>query len=89
MSECDKWDMERGDTEPVTAFVFMLYWASCGRAKCVLLSRTAKQNKHHESSPWTARGLSLCLTGRGVNVASTGKEQAPLSARLRHRPVPL
>jgi len=51
MSERDVYDTERGDTEPVTAFVFMLYWAGCGWAKCVLLSRTAKQNKHHESSP--------------------------------------
>jgi hypothetical protein len=31
-------------------------------------SRTAKQNKHHEHSPCTARGLNLCLMGRGFNV---------------------
>jgi len=39
MLERDVWDTERSDTEPVTAFEFMLNLASCGRARRALLSR--------------------------------------------------
>jgi len=39
MLERDVCDTDRRDTEPVTTFVFMLIWASCGRASHVLHSR--------------------------------------------------
>jgi hypothetical protein len=39
MLECAMCDMERGDTEPIVAFVFMLQGDQLQQARHVLLSR--------------------------------------------------